>query len=354
MDAALERALLARGATLGQILGVRLPLRFTDLDYEWRAARERCAVWAANFRALIAATGEDRVSFLQGMLSNDVKALAAGEGVPAAFLTQQGKIVVDLCVLADQDKIMLDLFAERAEPFMTALGRFIVADDVELVLAAGEQPLCGLSGPSAREVIGRLLDRPPAPWRLLHHEVREFRSTPIRVVAASELGEEGYLVCGPDEIVAPFFEAACEAGAVPAGMEALNVLRVEAGIPWYGADTDEDVLIMEAGLERAISFSKGCYLGQEVVERIAARGHVNKKLCGLLIEGDVPPPPGALLRAGGRDIGRLTSVVRSPGLGRIIALGYVHRDHLTPGTALTVAGGDTETPAAVSALPFVP
>lgn len=350
----MERAIIARGALLGQALGVRLPLRFTSLENEWRAARERCAVWAANYRALIAATGEDRVSFLHGMLSNDVRALAPGEGVPAALLTQQGKVVADLRALADEDKLLLDLFAERAEPFLKALGRFIVADDVELALATAEQPLCGLSGPSAPEVIGRLLGRQPAPWRLLHHEMHELRSRPVRVVAVPEVGDEGYLICGSPDLAAPLFEAACDAGAVPIGVEVLNVLRVEAGIPWYGADMDEEILILEAGLEHAISFSKGCYLGQEVVERIVARGHVNKKLCGFLIEGDVAPRPGAVLRTNGRDAGRLTSVVRSPGLGRIIALGYARRDHLAPGTVLAVADETGETMAAVTKLPFVP
>ena len=351
MDAALEGALAARGATIGQALGVRVPLCFSELDHEWQAARSSCAVWLAGFRTLIAATGDDRVSFLQGMLSNDVKALAPGDGVRAAFLTQQGKMVADLRVYADTDRMLLDVFTQRAEALAAALSRFIVADDIELATTDSDVPLCGFSGPLAPTVLERLLDRPLAPWRALHHEHYRCASASVRVVAASEIGDQGYLVCGAAENAAALFEAACTAGAVPVGMNALDVLRIEAGVPWYGVDVDEDILVVEAGLEQALSFTKGCYLGQEVVERVTARGHVNKKLSGLLVDGDRIPVPGTTLEAGGREVGRITSAARSPALHRVIALGYVHRDYLTPGTPLSVAGDDVK--ATVTSLPLV-
>jgi folate-binding protein YgfZ len=116
---------------------------------------------------------------------------------------------------------------------------------------------------------------------------------------------------------------------------------------------DEEILLMETNLDRAVSFTKGCYLGQEVVERVAARGKVNKKLTGLHLAGDVVPPPDAPLRANGRDVGRITSAVRSPGLGEVIALGYVHRDFLDPGTPLTASIDTGEVIATVSSLPFI-
>ena len=138
--------------------------------------------------------------------------------------------------------------------------------------------------------------------------------------------------------------------AKPVGHAALNILRTEAGIPWYGAELNEQTLPPEAGLEqRAISYTKGCYLGQEIVERIRSRGHVNRKLVGLVLGGASLPAAGAKLRRDGKEVGHVTTAVHSPTLGRAIALGYVRREHLEPGTRLEVEGGGT---AEVTTLPF--
>jgi folate-binding protein YgfZ len=311
MDASFERTLQTQGAQFGTVLGVSVPLRFAAAENEYRAARETCAMWAADVRRLITATGEDRVTFLQGMLSNDVKVLRPGEGTYAALLTQQGKIVSDVRVYADADYFLLDVLAERVAPVITALEKFIVADDVELNVSDDEQPLIGLMGPAAAAALEAVMKAPLPEWQALHHQ--------------------NLTVAGRAEV--------------------LNVLRVEAGVPWYGIDMDDDVLLMETNLDRAVSFTKGCYLGQEVVERVAARGHVNKKLTGLAIDGDQVPPPATTLRADGRDIGRITSAVRPPALGRIIGLGYVHRDFLTPGTVLRAVMAEGEAAAVVTTLP---
>jgi folate-binding protein YgfZ len=135
-------------------------------------------------------------------------------------------------------------------------------------------------------------------------------------------------------------------------MQALDILRVEQGVPWPKIDMDEDVLVMEAGLERAISFAKGCYLGQEVVERVAARGHVNRTLAGLVLEGDVVPTRGACVRSGDAEAGKLTSAVRSIALDRVIALALVHRKFLDPGARLTVDIEGREVTATAATLPF--
>ena len=171
-------------------------------------------------------------------------------------------------------------------------------------------------------------------------------------VAASEVDGDGVLLCGAPDSAARLFDACVEAGARPLGMQALDILRVEAGVPWPGVDMDESVLIMETGRQAAISFTKGCYLGQEVVERIAARGHVNRHLTGVRLDGDTPPPAGAKLLADGQEVGYVTSAVRSEGLGRVIALAMVHRKHATPGDRLTVDGDGGGVAATVAALPF--
>jgi folate-binding protein YgfZ len=352
MTGELEHAMRARGGVLDEVLGRSLPLHFGDPAREWRAAREGCAVFVAGFRELLAATGEDRVSFLQGMLSNDVKALVPGSGTYASFLTGQGRVVSDLRVYADADRLLLDVLAPRRDALRAGLERFLVADDVELEPPLGEAPLLGLEGPLARPVLTEVLGAPVAVEDPLGHERSEFHGSPLRVVRSSEVGGQGFLLCGSPDVAAALFDACCLADAVALGMRALDVLRVEAGIPWAGVDMDEDVLVIEAGLERALSFRKGCYLGQEVVERIAARGHVNRRLTGIAIEGTELPAPGAVLVAGDGEVGRVTSSVRSELREGVIALGYLRREHLEPGTALRVRWSGREAAATVCGIPF--
>lgn len=233
-----------------------------------------------------------------------------------------------------------------------ALERFIVADDVELTTTDDAIPLVGVEGPFAHAMAAEALgigELPRAPYA---HLRTSFESAPVLAVAASEIDGSGVLLCGPRRCAGPLFEACIEAGARPLGMHALDVLRVEAGVPWAGIDMDETVLIMETGRRSAISFTKGCYLGQEVVERIAARGHVNRHLMGLVIDGDSVPASRARLIADGRAVGYVTSAVRSAALGRPIALAMVQRTHATPGERVEIEGGAAGIRATVSALPF--
>ncbi len=349
-DDHLHSALTDRGATWAPFAGISVVTHFGDPGREWRAAREGCAVFPAGYRHCLVATGEDRVAFLQGLLSNDVKRLTAGQGVYAASLTQTGKVVSDLRVYADPDRLLLDLVAWRADALRTHLQRFLVADDVELGPCADAQPLLQLQGPFASAVAGEALGLDLLPTAPLAHVRLSFDGSPVRVVRVAEGGADGVLICGPASAAGPLLDACRAAGAAAAGMEALNALRIEAGSAWAGVDMDEETLLLETGCEAAASFTKGCYLGQEVVERIAARGHVNRRLAGLLLEGAALPARGTALMADGRDVGYVTSSVRSPLLGRGIALAIIHRKHGVAGTRLQI-GADGES-GIVTALPF--
>lgn len=351
MTSDLERALLARGAAFDGFHGLTLPAHFGDTGREWRAASAGAGVCTAGFRTLIAATGEDRVAFLQGMLTNDVKALAAGQGLYAAFLTQQGKVVSDMRVYAEAERLLLDVVTWRAEALLEGLQRFLVADDVELV-AAEDQPLFCVEGPLARAVVGEALgltDLPTAPYS---HVWMTFEGARLLVVAASEAERSGLLLCGPVASAPALFDACVEAGAQPLGMRALDVLRVESGVPWAGVDMDETTLIMETGRSAALSFTKGCYLGQEVVERIAARGHVNRSLTGLVIDGDALPAHRARLLAEEHEVGYVTSAVRSEALERPIALAMVQNKYSAPGGRVAIDTGSGITSATVAPPPF--
>ena len=351
MTTELERALGARGAVLEGFHGVTVPAHFGDPGREWRAAREGGAVFAAGFRALIAATGEDRVAFLQGMLSNDVTALAPGQGLLAAFLTQQGKVVSDLRVYAHADRLLLDVMSWRRAALQEGLERFIVADDVELSSAA-EVPLLGLEGPLARAIAGEALGIAELPRAPYGHARAAFQGAPVLVIAASEVDGAGILLAGAPECAVALFDACQEAGAQPLGMQALNILRVEAGVPWSGIDMDDTTLIMEAGRTAALSFTKGCYLGQEVVERIAARGHVNRQLAGVVLDGPAVPAPGARVLVDTQEVGYVTSAVRSEALARPIALAMMQCKHSTPGERVMIDSGGAVLAASVSPLPF--
>jgi len=353
MESDFERALRAHGAVFETVQGLQLPAHFGDVGREWRAAREGAAVFAAGFRSLIAAIGEDRVTFLQGMLTNDVKALAAGQGVYAAFLNQQGRLVSDLRVYAQTERLLLDVLAWRRAALMEALSRFIVADDVELT-PVDEEPLIGVEGPLARAVVAEALGVTDLPQTPYAHQRLTFEGAALLVIAASEVDGSGLLLCGPASTGPALLDACIEAGARPLGMRALDILRVEAGVPWPGVDTDDSTLIMETGRQAAISFTKGCYLGQEVVERVAARGHVNRQISGLVLDGEQLPPAGARVLADAREVGYVTSAVRSEALRAVIALAMIQIKHAPLGERVDVDMDGVRTTATVSALPFSP
>lgn len=343
--------LLARGATVAPFEGVAVVVHFGDPDGEWRAAREGAAVVPAGYRRLLAATGGERVEFLQGMLTNDVRRLGPGDGCYAALLTQHGKVVSDLRVYAEPQRVLLDVLAWRAPALRAHLERFLVADDVELDWSV-EQPLLHLEGPGAGDVARAALgvdELPPTP---LAHATVEFAGAPLLVVRASEAGGDGVLLCGGAALAGRLFESCRAAGALPAGLWALDRRRIEAGVAWPGIDMDESTLLMETGRDAAVAFGKGCYLGQEVVERVAARGHVNRRIVGVLLASDALPARGTALLADGRDVGYVTSVARSPLIERPMALAMIQEKYGATGTRLQRA--DDRSDVVVVALPFAP
>lgn len=310
------------------------PVGFGDPADQYRALTEGAGLVDMTWLGRLRVTGTDRVDFLQGMLSNDVKSLVPGTGCPALLLTEQGKTIADFIVLADAESLALDGTTTELAAAAAALERFIVADDVTLTPASDEERTLGLLGPNAIVVAERLgLSVPAAAYA---HRTSEVAGITVQTVRVPSPGAGG-VVCHVAVGSAAEFGRRCSAsGAVPAGAHAYDVLRIEGGIPWHGRDVTADTLALEVPYEAAISFRKGCYLGQEVMERVTARGHVNRRLVGLTIEGETPPPPGAKLHAGDREVGWVTSAAWSWRLGTVVALGYVRREYLEPGSALTV------------------
>ena len=297
-------------------------------------------------------TGRDRAAFLQGMLSNDVKALAPGQGCPAAFLDAHGKVVSLLVVFALEDRILLELPAGSTEKFIQAIDKFLISEKALFESSDDEYAIIAVQGPHAAQVLSRASGTALELAPYAHVEV-SIAGAPVRVMARSEAVTRGFHCWTAVSHALALWKALRAAGGVPVGAEAAQVLRVEAGQPLYGVDVDESVILPETQLESFVSYTKGCYIGQETVARVKYRGHINRGLTGLVVDGEELPPPGAAVVAEDKEVGRITSAVRSIALGKPIALGYVRREYFEPGAAVAIKVGDTLAGAHVSALPFV-
>ena len=343
---------LSQGATLGEYHGGIVPARFTNAVEEHQAVRAAAGLFDYSFRAKFAMKGKDRVRFLHRIVSNDVKNLAPGAGVYATLLNAQGQILADLRIYAAEDRLLIDTDADLRVKAMDLLRRYIIGDQVEM------EPLdlyaLAFEGPRARGLLEKTLhiDVPALPE--FGHFAGNYAGFPVRVVRASNTGEEGYEVWVGSKGMMGLWGAACGQAPsydmLPCGTEALESLRIEAGIPRYGAELAEDTLPLEANLLNALSFNKGCYIGQEIVERARSRGRVNWKLVGVTVEAEGFPAPGEKLLLEDKEVGEITSACVSPGLKKTLGLAYLRQEHAEAGTRLKTASGFA---AEVAALPFV-
>jgi folate-binding protein YgfZ len=345
-------------AAFTEVSGVRLPERFGDGPAEYRALREAAGIVDRSTTGLLRLTGADRVRFLNGMITNDVQALPPGAGLYAAVCSPQGKVLGDLRVLALEDALLLLCEVSCRARIAQTLERFIIADDVKVTDASGEVAVLGCYGPRVPEALARAAGVPLPALAAHHHAEGRIAEAATRVVATPFLGVPGFDLVLPADTAAPIaarlLEAVRAVGGGPAGHAAFETVRVEAGTPWYGLDFDENHLPQEAGLEATgISFTKGCYIGQETVARIHFRGHVNRRVAGLALRGEQPPARGSRVLKGEAQVGQVTSAVRSPARGAAIALAMLRREVLEPGTPLTVEVEGGHVQAEVVSLPFV-
>ncbi|HSC78626.1 MAG TPA: aminomethyltransferase family protein [Candidatus Acidoferrales bacterium] len=350
---ALEATLESAGARFASLRGVRVAESFGDVAAEVRAVRGAAGVMDRNDRAYLTASGPDAASFLQRMTSNEISGLEPGQGRYGLQLNAQGHIVADFYSLRMDDHVLLETDWARREPLREVLEKHIIADDVEVRDASERLASLSVEGPQSERLLKAALSQGVIPGSELNHAWVRLHDSPVLAVRLSETGEEGFRLIFVVEYAQNVWEALVaqrrHVDWKPVGHAALNILRTEAGIPWYGAELTEQTLPPEAGLEqRAISYTKGCYLGQEIIERIRSRGHVNRRLVGLTLEG-VGPVAGAKLLREGKEVGVITTAVHSPTLGLGIALGYARREQGEVGTRLEVEGGGA---AEVAALPF--
>jgi folate-binding protein YgfZ len=316
--------------------------------------RTGAAIGAVSPRRQIAVAGKDHATYLHGLLTNDIQALTPGSGCYAAWLTAQGRMLTDMHVLESGSMILLDVPAETVDATLARLDQFVFTEDVRLESLAESLTAVWVHGPSGADVVERALVRPGSDaslsaWRQYQHATCQFGAESVSVARIDQLGVPGYVIYVGRATEASLLTSLQGAGAVVVLPDALEATRIEAGYPVFGIDMTDDTIPLEAGIEdRAISMTKGCYVGQEVIIRVLHRGggRVVRKLVGLRIDGSVPLR-GAHIRAGEREVGSITSAARSSRLG-VVAMGYVHRDFVNAGTGLVVDTPEGSAPAVVT------
>jgi len=320
------------------------------------AAREGAGLVDLRGRGRIVVRGADRKTFLHALLTNDIALLGAGAGCYALLLTPQGRIAADLNVFELGDVMLIDVRREVKDLLLGRFDQLIFSEDVQLGDVSDAWGCLGLYGPRAAAIAGGVLGMDLAAFEAFQNARGGLQGEIVIAARCDGLGLSGVLLFTAGAQILALAQALQAAGALQITAAATEVLRVEAGEPALLAELTDDVIPFEAGIEaRGVSFLKGCFPGQEVLVRIRDRGHgrIARKLVGMTIEGEIVPAAGSRITAGDKDVGHVTSAVMSLALQRPIALGYVHRDFVAPGTAVAIIHGDSTLGAAVSELPFV-
>ena len=370
------------GARFAELNGAEMVNDYGDWLAEYAALRQSAGVLDLSFRSRICLTGADRVRFLHGQVTNDVKRLRVGEGCYAAATTNKGKMESDMNIFCLADELLLDFEPGLTRKISQRLEKFIVADEVQVVDVAADYGLLSVQGPKAEEVVSMigLIGRDALPRVQADQQV----GPTILKISDATLGEiylvnhprlasfplpakrgEGENMLSGFELFIPhsslgamadkLIAAAKQIGGRACGWQAFDTARIEAGIPRFGADMDETNLPLECGIENsAISYKKGCYIGQEVINRIHSFGHVAKELRGLRLTDDLESLPQRRdkLFYEGKEVGYITSAVKSPDYGNI-ALGYVRREANQIGTGLILKTVTGERTVKIVSLPFV-
>jgi folate-binding protein YgfZ len=388
------------GATMIERDGWSVPGSYGDVLQEYAAVREGgCGLSDLSASGRLLVSGSEAVQFLNGLITNDMKTLAEHSWMPAAFPNVQGRLIASVRVMRLKDEeskkvgtrqvgtgknasptFLIDTEAATHERVLKTIERFTLAGDFHVRDVTSETATLSVQGSKAAalvqivlgEAIGTLAANgvtqiawPPSDQKNRENgenseksqdgDVREMSGVVngVTAIRASHTSENGYDLVVNAAHAASLWDALQAAGVRPFGDAALEILRIEAGRPRFGVDLDDTNIVTE-GLDDAVSYTKGCYVGQEIIARIKYRGHVAKKLSGIAFEQTVKVAAGATIKsADGKDIGRITSVTDSPRLGRTIALAFLKYDYLATGTKLQIVAGDGELPAQVAELPFV-
>jgi aminomethyltransferase len=359
---ALQEHAQGLGAAVAEYRGAVTASRFSDPQSEFAAFHNNCGVYDLGYRAKISLTGADRVRWLNGMVTNNVRDLAVGQGVYAFLLNPQGHILGDIYAYSREDSIIVDSDRSQLQTILATFDHYIIMDDVEVKDLSDSLTSLGISGPKSREVLAAAGIAVPDAEPLGVFEARctcDCDCVQCTGVRGEGPGHESYELWLSPPDVKRTWDALVAHGATPAGSEALEMHRIVNGIPLFGVDIRDRDLPQETEQVRALNFNKGCYIGQEIVERIRSRGAVHRKFAGFTADGGhaplrsakgreadearAPAQPiaaGTKIVAGDKEVGEVTSVavVPLPVGERTIALGYIRRELGTPGREVTISG----------------
>ena len=373
LETPLAAAERAEGAEFAEYFGMRLPAQFRDPLAEYRAARESAGLMDTNFRSVFALSGPDRVRYLNAVTSGNLRDPAPGQSAQGLALNAQGHMLAELLTLVLEDRLLVLSHAFLRQRTFETLDKFIIMDDATLTDETSQTGTLAVEGPKAAEILRDITEVDLGQLPAGAHVAAQMRvaggAIPCRIVRRSEFGLPGAELLLPREALEAAWQALGAAvrarGGLPIGYRALDMLRLEAGVPWYGADFDEHQIPQEAGIESThISFTKGCYTGQEIVERVRSRGHVNRRLGGLAFGSAEAPKPGTAIfavteSADGTalvrepvEAGHITSAAFSPLLGKPIGMAYLRREYLAPGMKLLYESDGGEASAEVIELPL--
>ena len=323
---------------------------------EYAAVRDDSAgVINLSTRGRLLVSGSEAVMFLNGLITNDMKTLAVNSWMPAVFPNVQGRLIAAVRIIHRENGFLIDTESTSLETIAKLLGRFTLAGDFRVQDVTSETAMLSVQGRKAERVIGQTLGETAANAPRAEVVTTQLKNgADVTVIRATHTGEDGFDLLVDAKRAAGLRDLLIEGGAQPFGSEIAEVLRIEAGIPRFGIDMDETRVVTETNLDEAVSFTKGCYIGQEIIARIKYRGHVAKKLTGVLLKEDGAIERGArILSTDEKEIGAITSSTVSPRLKHTIALAYVKYDYLETGTKVKVVSAEQEYPAVVTELPFV-
>ncbi|HEV8589279.1 MAG TPA: glycine cleavage T C-terminal barrel domain-containing protein [Pyrinomonadaceae bacterium] len=305
-------------------------------------------------RGRILVSGAEAVLFLNGLITNDMKSLAANAWMPAAFANVQGRLLAAVRIIHRQDGFLIDTESETRDAVIKLVERFTLAGDFKVTDLSTEMALLSVQGAKAADVVRSVLGEDTDHLQRHSAATAQFESVAVTVIRDTHTAEDGFDLFVEASAGAKLRDALTNAGATSVGEDTLETFRIEAGIARYGVDMDENNVVTETNLDDAVSFTKGCYIGQEIIVRIKHRGHVAKKLAGVVLDKATPAPRNSkIISNDEKEIGRVTSSTFSPRLNRAIALGYVKYDYLAPGTRIRVSSDVGSIDGEVSALPFV-
>jgi len=326
----------------------KIPFTYANTTEEYWTIKKAVGLADMSHLGRLRITGKDRVSFLNGLLTNDISQLKENEGQRSALLNSKARVLADLHLYAQPDSLLIDTGESPASHVKEILDRFIITEDVQIQDSSQDLVQLTVQGPRSSQAINEVLGPEAQDLKQLEQKTLG----PSTIIARDRTGQTGYDIILPALEAEPvwhgFLLNGGDLGLNPVGSQALEILRLEAGYPKYSTDIDENTIILEAGFKDAINFNKGCYLGQEVVARATHIGRVNKQLVRLEIETKNSVSPRSKLMSDGREAGFITSAAFSPGLGRVASLGYANREFAKEGTKVNVQSGETSLPAVVT------